>query len=181
MSGPCGGEAPFCDTRSFSCSASAIGALCVHEPCPDDHRCSFVTCLAVRAPGDPCDAEHACIGRCEDGVCFDVVPPDALCDASVRCPWDWSCIDGRCTYLAGLGEPCTGECREGACIEGRCEHRPEGASCSWGECEHGCRDGTCASPVAVVGAPCDFGIGCRAPLVCSPRAGSGICLAPCAP
>jgi hypothetical protein len=163
-------------TGSFSHaidSCAEEGLLCVGYP---------ARCAEAAAIGASCDADEGrpCgLGaRCVLGECEPVVALGADCTDGDACALGTACIDGRRTEPPRFGEPCTVACLDGDCIDGRCEHLPDGAACARRyieSCTGYCQGESCAPGVAEGGA-CGFTVGiCDAGLECR----GGVCAPPC--
>ena len=134
----------------------------------------------------PASCRRLVRGRAEAG---------AVCDSDHVCGGEAVCVRvnnsgeaGRCSVLAGHGEPCSWNagCRGGMfCVRGTCSPPPgagqvcdgeqpwcERGKCRVGTCAFGlvCRDGLCA-PQGRAETPCRMDEDCAPGLVCDPEGG----------
>ncbi|MFO0751492.1 MAG: hypothetical protein U1F43_38365 [Myxococcota bacterium] len=115
-------------------------------------------CVARRLPGEPCDADHACVlgAACSSGTCRAdaIVAVGDACDQTHDCPYKSACVASsrggqRCVETHLLGEPCDDQvgCASGFCDGGTCAALgPAGAPCDgYAACTSGrCSVDTCA-------------------------------------
>lgn len=143
-----------------SCRApAAIGEACTGTWwCVDGGQCTSGVCVALPGPGSPCSPGGCgpmavCIGGAgcatasgPGGFCYDdrqcptgygchvgcapFVGPDEPCDDTVACGPGLRCLEGFCSPLPDLGEPCDRSCLRGTCTSGTCSDRPLGAGCA---------------------------------------------------
>ena len=165
------------------------------EACDFDAECPFYTCresicISPSAPtpyaqvvGGPCgDAIHECgnqaalychivVSRWDDGVCRALPDEGEPCEDSsayLECRLGQACANGRCVAVGcsvEIGEPCSGYCEAGDCVEGVCVAAAgEGAPCEVSCGSLPCLSRRCGGwppPREENGARCDFDGDCE--------------------
>jgi hypothetical protein len=138
-------------SMSDSCPGSCkprleAGADCSGEQCVAGYQCVADQCAPAPKEGEPC-------GTCGDGllcrpselagarVCSRLVAEGESCSHSGECPYQTSCLGGKCRHAAAAGEVCSSpsQCPDGfACIAddvgvGTCQAAPgEDQDCDQG-------------------------------------------------
>ncbi len=135
----------------FVCSTTACFGTCVVDSqCNDSSFCMGGNCVPEFPNGDACGSPNQCAsGLCVDGVCC-----DGLCTGQCEA-CDVSSFEGACTPV--LGDPRGGRplcATDGSLCGGTCDGTTV-VSCVYPTTGSVCRDASCASDQAILGAFCD--------------------------
>jgi hypothetical protein len=103
-------------------AACASDAQCVSQLCDVpacDDACCLGTCVGGAAPGRARVGESCEAARCVDNAFCDAAAlcvtrknAGSACIVSDNCQFGLDCIDGACTALPAIGQPCDGACRD---------------------------------------------------------------------